>query len=193
MNIFKWEDRTIKYRETQMSIAEFIAKYSGKIDIDESLETDRRNPSCVFFMGKKFFIDRNSKDKWYYGRREKKKSGGEYTLRLHELVYMLDHGVLIANDGLMVINHKDNNSLNNRPKNLELVSQKKNSLNPANNTRKKINNLPTGVTYHKKKRIYISRLREKGKDIWKSSSKDKDKVIFMNEILRIMYYDFISE
>ncbi len=91
-----------------------------------------------------------------------KKNQKRKTIRIHQLVAMtfLDH----SPDGMkLVVDHKDNNTLNNRLDNLQIISQRENNTKDKN----KINRTSQyiGVYWDKVRNNYQSRIKMNGKSI----------------------------
>lgn len=195
MSISKWHDRQISLSSGKyISVADFVIKYSGQVDTSSRFlnSNELSDKNVIFFMGKKFFYEKTSKRRRYFGRREYKLSGGEYTLRLHELVFMLKHGELIDNNGKEVINHKNNDTRDNRDQNLEKISQRLNIISTDSKSYSKKSDAPRGIGFCKRKKRYYSRLRLNDVNVWWVSSKDREEIIFINQILRDMYLEFLK-
>ena len=74
------------------------------------------------------------------------------TYKIHQLVaiYFLSHK---PNGMSIVVHHKDNNKLNNKVENLQLISQRDNCYTHANTTSKY-----TGVCWHKKSKKWMAQI-----------------------------------
>lgn len=109
--------------------------------------------------------------KWYshissngrvYARRTVYSNGKKHYEWLHKVVYCRANDLLTPPK---IIDHIDNNSLNNKRKNLRAVSHSQN----LQNSKKQNRVMFKGAKYHKRDKRWRSSIRVNGKSIWLGS------------------------
>ncbi len=119
-----------------------------------------------------------------YNKRERR------DVRLHQLVW--DHFGDADRAGL-VIDHIDNNPLNNNIDNLQLLTNRENT---SRGWRQKGKTLPIGVSYHITKKKFIARININGKPIhlggYKSSLEASDAYQEALNSLAIASYSYLT-
>lgn len=103
---------------------------------------------------------------------------------VHGLIYFLYHGHFDHN---LVINHINGNTLDNRPDNLELVTQAENVISRVS-IRKDNTSGVKGVSWSKRHNMYMVRLQIRGKRIFGGMFKDLESASEAYHKLAVMHH-----
>lgn len=108
-------------------------------------------------------------------------------IRLHIIVAMAFLGHKPDGTMKVVIDHKDNNKLNNKPSNLQLISQRENS----SKDRKGGTSKYVGVCLDKSNNLWLSNIFIMGKNYYLGSSKDEDSanILYKTALENINLFD----
>lgn len=130
----------------------------------------------------KWYVDKGDDDVFYAKGRVKKrhrKEGVPIIARMHRLL-------MGVSDGSIQVDHIDHNGLNNRRGNLRIATQPQNSGNMR--VAKDSTTGYKGVTYKKKKDLYVTRIRVNSKLIHGQSTKNIYEAALRYNELAIKYF-----
>lgn len=100
--------------------------------------------------------------------------------------------ILDENRKEKVVDHINGNTLDNRKLNLRVIDKRENNQNKfsySNNNSSKI----SGVTYLKRKNIWVARIQVDGKRIFLGSSKDFEKTVSLRKQAEKRYFNDIKK
>jgi len=147
-----------------------IVNTKGKIENRKGMILKQTNVCLGKKTERNYFVCRLSKE------------GKSNKFYIHQLVVM---GFLkMSSDHKLVVDHIDNNSLNNNIENLQLITQRENSS--KDKFRHKYTSDYVGVSFNKKKNVYQSYIYIEGKLVYLGCSKKEEQV-------RDMYINKLNE